>query len=156
VNLEVCFQISHALSAKGLTVRMTRTEDKFVELSQRYTIANNWNADYFISVHCNSNGPSAVGIETLYKSETGKALATPVQKYLIQETGDVDRGLKYRDNLAVLNGTHMPAILPEIGFISHPATEKKFFTTEYEMIITNAIVKGLMEFLNISEKPVKA
>jgi N-acetylmuramoyl-L-alanine amidase len=49
----------------------------------------------------------------------GKASA----KEMVEATNDRDRGIKYRTDLAVLNGTQMPAILVECGFISHPETE---------------------------------
>jgi N-acetylmuramoyl-L-alanine amidase len=37
--------------------------DQYTSLDTRCNEANNWGADYFISVHLNSDGPEAVGIE---------------------------------------------------------------------------------------------
>ncbi len=42
-------------SVKGLKVLYTRKDDKFIELYQRAALANNNNADIFISIHCNYN-----------------------------------------------------------------------------------------------------
>ena len=130
-------------------VLLTRESDVFVELSMRCDVANDWGADYFVSVHANSNGSSAVGIETLYTSDRGFELSIPIQSELVEGTGDVDRGLKQRDDLFVLNGTLMPATLTEIGFISHPETESKFRTTNYQGIVAGSIVRGIARFLNI-------
>ena len=124
VALELSSMLSDALNNLGIDTIITREDDEFIELGTRCDIANAWEADYFVSVHLNSNGPTAVGIETLYKTESGKKLATPVQEMLIEATGDRDRGLKHRTDLYVLNGTNMPAILVEVGFISHPETEE--------------------------------
>jgi N-acetylmuramoyl-L-alanine amidase len=147
VNLDVSKFVCEHLKESGYDVKLTRSTEIYIALSDRCEIANEWGADWFVSIHCNSDGPSAVGIETLYKSNAGKDLAVVVQSALIAATGDVDRSVKYRDNLYVLNGTSMPAILVEIGFISHPETEKKLRTKDYNVIIAKAIVDGINEHL---------
>ena len=130
-------------------VLLTRESDVFVELEQRCDIANSWGADIFVSVHANSNGSTAVGIETLYTTENGMELARPIQEELIKGTGDTDRGLKERNDLYVLNGTLMPATLTEIGFISHPETESKLRTTNYQGLVAGCITRGIATFLSI-------
>ena len=79
----------------------------------------------FISVHCNSaTKKEANGVEVLYKSNRGKELAKIMQEELIKATKLYNRGIKYRDNLHVLNRTKAPAILIELAFISNPEEEK--------------------------------
>lgn len=153
VALAIVEYVSESLKSIGLSVLLTRTSDVFVELIQRCALANNWGADYFVSVHLNSDGPSAVGIETLYKTENGKKLATPIQEEMLKQTGDTDRGLKLRENLAVLNGTRMPAVLAEVGFISHPATEAKFRTDDYRKLLATSITYGIAKFLDVTPAP---
>jgi N-acetylmuramoyl-L-alanine amidase len=150
VNLTVSKHIAAGLERLGLDAALTRETDVFVELSDRCEFANDWAADYFVSVHCNSNGPSAAGIETLYASANGEALATPIQEMMIAATDDTDRGLKYRSDLYVLNGTHMPAVLAEIGFISNPETEGLLNTDHYRRLIADAITGGIAKFLHIA------
>ena len=147
VVLEISQMIAEALVAQYHETKLTRTMETYVSLDCRCKIANDWEAHYFISVHCNSDGPTAVGIETLYKSENGKDLASYIQDELIRVTGDIDRGLKHRDNLQVLNGTNMPAVLVEVGFISHPGTEAKLKTKDYKTVLANAITKGFLNFM---------
>lgn len=151
VALDLSDRLCDRLGDLGIDTLMTRLANEFIELADRCEIANNWDADYFVSVHLNSNGSTAVGIETLYKSDVGMGLAAPVQEAMVDATGDTDRGLKYRDDLYVLNGTNMPAILVEVGFISHPKTEDKFRTDEYKDIITEAIVSGIASYLKLDE-----
>ena len=143
INLEVSQLLAMQLEARFQTLCLTRSEDIYVELTHRCQIANSWPADIFVSVHCNSDGSSAAGIECLYVSTRGEALSTPIQAELIRATGDVNRGLKYRSDLAVLNGTEMPATLVEIGFISNPDTELLFKEQSYLVIIAKAIAIGI-------------
>jgi N-acetylmuramoyl-L-alanine amidase len=153
VALAISLKLSDNLNAIGVDTLMTRSTDVFIELGTRCKIANDWKADYFVSVHLNSNGSSAVGIETLYKTNNGKALASPIQESMIVATGDTDRGLKQRTDLYVLNGTNMPAALAEVGFISNPGFEAKFRTDDYRQLVADAIAAGLADFLHLLSVP---
>lgn len=152
VVLDISHLVDQGLKAHGVGTRMTRSTDVYIELSDRCEIANEWDATYFVSIHCNSNGHDAKGIETLYASENGKKLATPIQAEMLAATGDVDRGLKHRTNLYVLNGTSMPAAMAEIGFISHPDTESKMKKDEWKRLMANAIVNGICKHCGITPK----
>lgn len=83
--------------------------------------ANDWEADIFISIHCNSFNTLANGTETLVYDMGGKSeiLANCVQDQIINSLHTVDRGIKERPGLVVLNSTNMPAILVETAFIDN-------------------------------------
>lgn len=141
-------------SLNGVTSILTRSSDVFIELAQRCKIANDWRADLFVSVHLNSDGPTANGIETLFASDRGRALSAPIQKALLVATGERDRGLKERKDLRVLNGTNMPASLLEVGFVSHPGTEEKFKRDDYRRLLARAICAGLADYLKLTMPPI--
>ena len=103
-------------------VYYTRLSDWYPSLSYRYTMANEVKADRFLSVHINSASASAKGTETLYKNY--KTYANTVQSYALNGMGyssnsSYNRGLKYRTDLAVLNGPSMTTALVEMGFITN-------------------------------------
>ena len=104
-------------------VYYTRLSDWYPSLSYRYKMANEVSADRFLSVHINSrDSSSSKGTETLYK--TYKSYAQTLQSSALSGMGyasnsSYNRGLKYRSDLAVLNGPKMTTSLVELGFISN-------------------------------------
>ncbi|PCI37753.1 MAG: hypothetical protein COB53_05700, partial [Elusimicrobia bacterium] len=51
-------------------VRLTRDSDTFIKLKQRSALANNFNADLFVSIHCNAADSRALsGFEVYFLSE---------------------------------------------------------------------------------------
>lgn len=137
-------------------VYYTRTSDTYPSLTDRSNLANNYDADLFVSIHINSASASAHGTETLYNSSrntvtaknglTSRELATYIQRSVVATTGFTNRGLKNRTDLSVLNRTKMPACLIEYGFISN-ATEARQMnanTTRYGQELYQAIV-GYLE-----------
>ncbi len=70
VTLALCQKLASALSEKtGARVVLTREDDSIVSLDQRTAIANQYNADLFLSVHMNAAVvPNAKGSETYYLS----------------------------------------------------------------------------------------
>ena len=81
---------------KDVEVIYTRTSDEFVELWERAEIANENNADAFISIHANaSSHPSAMGTETfcmgLHKSEENLDVAMRENKVILKEDDHEER-----------------------------------------------------------------
>ncbi len=81
---------------KDVKVILTRKDDTFVELYRRARIANENNADLFISVHCNSTkSPYAYGVETfvmgLHKSDANLAVAKAENAAILLEDNYVEK-----------------------------------------------------------------
>ena len=110
--------------------------------------ANDAKLDYLISIHCNSFTTStACGHEVLFSegSSKGKQLAQSIQNSLVKKIGLKNRGIKPRNNLAVLNQTKMPAVLVETAFISNPSEAK--LLREKPDLFAKAIVEGVKNYL---------
>lgn len=128
---------------------LTRSDDTFLELKDRAAMANNLNADLFISVHANSSGSSAAsGTETYYQRESSKALANVMHKYLVQATGLSNRGVRY-GNFHVIRETKMPAVLLEVGYLSNKGDESLLFTESLQNKVAAGMVSGIKEYLGL-------
>ncbi|MGH7780298.1 MAG: N-acetylmuramoyl-L-alanine amidase family protein, partial [Candidatus Binataceae bacterium] len=69
--LEIATRVRIALEARGINAAMTRTSDVFVPLRGRTRIANDADADLFVSIHLNSSPNSeTTGIEVYYLNNT--------------------------------------------------------------------------------------
>ena len=65
IALSIILKIGAELEKyENIKVVYTRKSDVFVELFERGRIANEANADLFVSVHCNSHNSQASGTET--------------------------------------------------------------------------------------------
>ena len=152
VALRASLKTQEELEKLGYKVLMTRTTDVNPSFSDRYNLGNVNNADAFISIHFNavSGIPTATGIETLYgtKNSQNKAFAQSIQDELITNTKSRDRGLKLRNDLAVLNGTKGISVLAELGFISNPNDAKEIVTESYMKKCAIAIANGIHKFFS--------
>jgi N-acetylmuramoyl-L-alanine amidase len=145
VNLTLAHLVASRLTDKH-TVFMTRMNDDFVALSNRTLFANAKKADIFVSIHCNAaTNPLANGTETYYASSTGARLAKGIHDRLVA-LGLKDRGIK-QGTYWVLRKTHMPAVLVEVGFISHAAEEIQLGSTDFMSLAADAITEGILDYL---------
>lgn len=158
LNLIMGLKLEEALKALGYNVVMTRSTDVAVDLYSRPALANEINADMFISMHANSTTNSAVsGIEVLYcPATTGSKktvdqypLARMVMDEILKHTGGKERGVIKRPDLVVLNRTNMPAILIETGFLSNANEEKLITNDSYQNNMTQGIINGINQYFEM-------
>jgi N-acetylmuramoyl-L-alanine amidase len=77
--LDVAKRLGKQLERLGAEVVYTRTDDTFIPLETRTAIANQQQADLFISIHANSSSdPDARGVETYYLNFTSSRDALEV------------------------------------------------------------------------------
>ena len=80
VVLDVALRLGRLLETRmGADVIYTRDDDTFIPLETRTAIANEHQADLFVSIHANSSSdPTARGVETYYLNFTSNADALEV------------------------------------------------------------------------------
>lgn len=157
-TLETAFLTRHALHQLGYKTIMTRNQDTFIPLETRAEIANDLDADLFVSIHYNySPNSEAEGVEVYYYKENktppssrivkSRSLGDSVLKKIISQTGAQSRGLK-QANFAVIRQTKMPAILVEAGFLSNLNEREKIRDPQYKRSIAWGIAKGIDQYLH--------
>lgn len=152
INLIAAKELRKKLEGLGFNVYMTRESNKYVGLYNRPQIANDLNADAFISIHANAaTNKKAVGIENLYYPEEGfslkRELARSIQNKMVAYTGAVDRGIVERPNLVVTRETKMPSVIVEMGFLTNAEEEAKLMNPAYMDSLTNGMRDGLLQIL---------
>lgn len=91
-------------------------------LQERVRMANEWPADYFISIHVNSNTNSSIsGTEVyVYASNTpADNLAHDVLNGVVEVAKTRDNGVRVNPLFYVLRNTTMPANLVELAYLSN-------------------------------------
>ncbi len=77
--------------------------------------------------------------------QSSSRLAYDIHEKLVEKLGAEDHGVKQAP-FYVLAGARMPAVLLEVGFISHEDEGRKLRTREYQEQIADAVVDGIRAF----------
>ncbi|MGD0679879.1 MAG: N-acetylmuramoyl-L-alanine amidase [Polyangiaceae bacterium] len=79
VTLDISERAARILTDQGLSVLLTRTDDRFVTLEERTARANDFSADLFVSIHCNaSEGHARRGVEAYVLDTTRDEIAARI------------------------------------------------------------------------------
>ncbi len=183
-NLKIAGMVKVLLESRGFKVVMTRQSNQYLSLQERVNLANQVKESaIYISIHFNSGGRAARGIETFTLSPPGVshygsqlkaadhqtragnhhdsaniALATSVHGSILRRLGKntFDRGIK-RARFSVLSGVRHPAILLEGGFMSHPYEARLIDHPDYQKALAGGIVDAIGKYrFAVSRKPVSA
>ncbi|GAA0461945.1 N-acetylmuramoyl-L-alanine amidase [Alkalibacillus silvisoli] len=138
---------------EGHEIMMSRTTDVTKSLSARTNEANNWGADYFLSIHVNAGG--GTGFESfIYNGST--LPDTPSLRNILHDTIMIhvdwfDRGKKSA-NFHVLRESNTSASLTENGFIDNAADAEKLKSDDYLNRIARGHAEGLAEAFHLDRK----
>lgn len=167
-SLDWARRLRPLLERKGWRVVMTRTGDKALSIDERVAVADRFSADLFISLHFNSAGPGAKGLETYCTTPRGMPstltrgysdpmrvilpnnpynpvnmhLAAKVHNALIRNVKMEDRGIRRARFMSVIAKQKRPAILIEGGYLSDPKEARLIGSAKYRQQLAEALAKA--------------
>ena len=154
ITLQIATQIRDILLAEyeNVSVQMSRTGDQTVSLIERTNTANNWNADFFLSVHINSGGGS--GFESYVYPGVGRPTVTYqelIHRKILERVQLNDRGLK-QSSFHVLRESNMDAVLTENGFIDDSGDASKLKSSDFLENLARGHAYGIADAFKLHKK----
>jgi N-acetylmuramoyl-L-alanine amidase len=134
VNIKVSQYLYSILKQRGYKVYLTRNNDNFIKVMDRTILANEKNADIFISVHTNAvpkeKANQVSGIETFFlspaRSERAKRVAALENKSDIREMSDSSKDVFLESlNRPRITASHKLAIDVQAGLLQSTKTKYK-------------------------------
>ena len=159
VTLFVSKLVETQLLAAGHEVKLTRTDREQAEtddLSVRTSLSNDWGAELFVSIHCNSAvSPNAAGYEVWASpgATQGGVLAPCISRQIAAEFPDRAGRTDYSDGdpdkesrFYVLVHTDAPACLVEMAFISNDEEAALLSDSAWQERYARAIARGVTDY----------
>lgn len=156
VVLDLSLRLTQKLKEfKNVEIKLSRDNDKFLTLTKRTDIANDWHADCFVSLHCNSAAnTSAKGFETfIYSGNVPRetiAFQNVLHEQILKQIGGkvTNRGKK-RADFHVLRESNMNAILGENLFVSNSADAPLLKNDTFLDSLAQGYANGLQVFYGL-------
>ncbi len=177
INLAIALSLKELLTANGVSVVMTRTEDillydrtvdfhgrkKALDLAARRKIGEETENAIFVSIHMNAYPkPQYSGLQVWYSKHSphSQTLAQTIQDMTAQQLQpENDRRVKpATSSIYLLHRLECPAVLVECGFLSNPEEARLLATEEYRdrlaFLLFLSITQGIAKIsAEISSNP---
>lgn len=167
INLRVGLILKELLEERGAKVIMTRSEDVQVTLAERTALANEGNADLFVSIHHNATADNQVNFPIIYFHGSadenragvsfGKALAQAFLSKIFDKSTPVSLVSDYTifptAGASVLRGTYgIPGVLAEASFFTHPQEEERLKEEVYNRKEAEAYLEAIETFFSYEQE----
>lgn len=156
LNLDIVLKLKELLDdvdEKKVKVFYTRLEDSNPSLAERANMANQLNADLFISVHNNASADGKFsntnGTMVLYSpkqaDEDSKRLAQICLDNVNKSTGSKNLGLVKADDIYIVRNSKVPVALIEVGYMTNTKELNNLCSEEYQRKAAQGIYDAIMQ-----------
>ncbi len=137
-----------------IKVYYTRTEDRRLTLNQRVNLANDLEADLFLSIHCNSNPSTSVhGTEVLFNEKQDSIQGFNSRKFALicaeevcAQFGLTNRGIIPRSsNVHIIGAAKMPVALIEMAYMTNRSDLKVLVNPERQSAVALGIYHAVLK-----------
>lgn len=159
VTLQVSLLLEDELERRGYCVTLTRTRSAGVSMGNvaRAKVANRARAALFVRIHADGHPSRArSGTSTLFPAfrsgwtddilPESRTAARLVQRELVRGLGSRDLGIVARSDITGFNWADVPAILPELGFLTNPRDDRLLSSRSYQRRAARALARGIVRF----------
>lgn len=154
IVLDTAVRLARELERSGSLVTLTRRGDSLPGGSGRDGLwaraqrVFSTRAEVLVSLHADSHPDPAVrGVTTYYYDPGDLPLARAVHEELVAQLGSGDRGTRQADfYLLRLSAPAVPAILVELGFLTHPQEARMLSAEAYRQKAAEAVADGLARY----------
>ncbi len=164
LNLEIVLKLQNLLESSNCNVILTRSDEngiyeadsntirekKISDMKKRVEIANNSNAELFLSIHMNKLEQSQYsGYQTFFKNkdDVSKIIAGNIQaslnNFLKKEKS---REIKSISGIYLTKKVKIPLVIVECGFLSNAEENKLLQTDTYQDELAWSIYIGIMDY----------
>lgn len=157
IDLDIVLELKKLfdMTNKNVGVYYTRTTDCNPAFASRVGLANDTDADLFLSIHNNSTASgrmsSISGTEVLYcaadKTEKSKIFATTCLDYVVEELESTNKGTVVGDDIYIIRESKAPVALVEVGFMTNQKELKNLCDPEYQRKTAHALYNAIIDSL---------
>ena len=156
LNLHIVFKLKDLLDEvdeKKIKVFYTRLEDSNPSLADRANMANQLDADLFISVHNNASANGRFsdlkGTMVLYSESQPESASMRFAQICLENvnrsTGSKDLGLVKADDIYIVRNSKVPVALIEVGYMTNTKELNNLCNEEYQRKAAQGIYNAIMQ-----------
>ncbi len=157
INLDFVLELKKLFDStdKNIGVYYTRTTDCNPAFDARVGLANDSDADVFLSIHNNSTASGRMssinGTEVMYKggdnSGESKKFATMCLDNLLEAVGSKSKGTVVGDEVYIIRMSKSPVALVEVGFMTNARELELLQDKEYQQNTAKALYDAVIDYL---------
>jgi N-acetylmuramoyl-L-alanine amidase len=148
ITLDLAFRLRALLEQERVKVVMTRTSDRYLEISERWALAHRSGARLFVSLHVNAfeGDPSIQGFTVFYPRADSQPLATHLESGLaaaLRPFGVADDGVAVKPDLWV--HSDVPTATVEPAYLTNAREAGLLRRADFREAIASGIHQGLLD-----------
>ncbi len=157
INLDIVLELKKLFDRcdKNIGVYYTRVDDSNPSFENRVGLANDTDADLFLSVHNNSTASGRMssinGTEVMYEggdsSGESKAFASLCLNNLLAQLGCKSKGVVVGDEVYIIRESKSPVALVEVGFMTNIKELEDLQDKEYQQKAARAMYNAVLQYL---------